>query len=83
VIVAVRFEAVVAAAFRPAFFSCEIQTAAALLLSVKQNRPPEGGRYKIVLSPRAREAGLFPELLPVPHAGSFVQDAVAELVREH
>jgi len=29
------------------------------------------------------EAGLFPELLPMPDAGSFVEDAVAELVRQH
>jgi hypothetical protein len=35
----------VAAAFRPASFSREIQTAAALLPLTKQNRPPEGGRY--------------------------------------
>jgi len=35
-------------------------------------------------SPRAgSQAGLFPQLLPMPHAGSFVQQAVAELVREH
>src|SRR5260370_16853745 len=35
-------------------------------------------------STRARgKAGLFPELLPVPDAGSFVEDAVAELVGQH
>src|SRR5258707_2788675 len=40
----------------------------------------EGGFY----SARARGmAGLFPELLPVPDAGSLVEDAVAELVGQH
>ncbi len=40
----------------------------------------EGGFH----SARARgKAGLFPELLPVPDAGSFVKDAVAELVGQH
>src|SRR5712664_2615925 len=40
----------------------------------------EGGLH----SARARgKAGLFPELLPVPDARSFVQDAVAELVGQH
>src|SRR5713101_8340577 len=40
----------------------------------------EGGLH----SARARgKAGLFPELLPVPDAGSFVKDAVAELVGQH
>lgn len=29
------------------------------------------------------KAGLFPELLPVPNAGSFVENAVAELVGQH
>jgi hypothetical protein len=29
------------------------------------------------------KAGLFPELLPLPDAGSFVEDAVAELVGQH
>src|SRR5712691_2075096 len=41
---------------------------------------PGGGLH----SARARgKAGLFPELLPVPDAGSFVEDAVAELVGQH
>src|SRR5258707_1355239 len=40
----------------------------------------EGGFH----SARARgKAGLFPELLPVPDARSFVKDAVAELVGQH
>jgi len=29
------------------------------------------------------KAGMFPELLPLPDAGSFVEDAVAEVVGEH
>src|SRR6266571_7712769 len=29
------------------------------------------------------KAGLFPELLPLPDAGSFVEDGVAELVGQH
>src|SRR5260370_21368692 len=37
-----------------------------------------------VHSARARaKPGLFPELLPLPDAGSLVQDAVADLVRQH
>src|SRR5712664_1933996 len=40
----------------------------------------EGGFH----SARARgKAGLFPELLPMPDARSFVEDAVAELVGQH
>src|SRR5260370_4285553 len=40
----------------------------------------EGGCH----SARARgKAGLFPELLPVPDARSFVEDAVAHLVGPH
>src|SRR5712664_4101329 len=40
----------------------------------------EGGFH----SARARgKAGLFPELLPLPDAGSFVEDAVAHLVGHH
>ena len=40
----------------------------------------EGGFH----SARARgKAGLFPELLPVPDAGSFVEDAEADLVGQH
>src|SRR5260221_9994630 len=40
----------------------------------------EGGFH----SARARgKAGLFPELLPVPDAGSFVKNAIAELVGQH
>ena len=40
----------------------------------------EGGFH----SARARgEAGLFPDLLPLPDAGSFVENAIAELVGQH
>jgi len=40
----------------------------------------EGGFHSV----RARgKASLFPELLPVPNAGSFVEDAVAELMGQH
>jgi hypothetical protein len=44
------------------------------------NKSQDGGFH----STRARgKAGLFPELLPLPDAGSFVEDAVAELVGQH
>src|SRR5882724_3937547 len=43
-------------------------------------KKPEG-RFR---SARARgKAGLFPELLPVPDAGNFVENAVTKLVGQH
>src|SRR5712692_10892739 len=54
----------------------------------KKQRQRDGGATKSqecgFHSARARgESGLFPELLPLPDAGSFVEDAVAELVGQH
>jgi hypothetical protein len=54
----------------------------------KEQRRREGGATKSqegeVYSARARgKAGLFPQLFPMPDAGSFVEEAVTELVGEH
>src|SRR5258708_6995733 len=45
--------------------------------------PSEGKFFHVRFWRAGGKAGLFPELLPLPDAGSFVEGAVAELVGEH
>jgi hypothetical protein len=61
-------------------FPCRSPDYSLVHLFCRFPRPTQGGSH----SARALgKPGLFPEFLPLPDAGSLVEDPVAELVRQH